>query len=175
MLVLRLVGKFANLQNWVDNVIAAMFFRQRMPHSADLIWERAISRINDKERIKLFQAIAKDLNTDAELDCVNDVFMKVKLLRDNIAHWPQSMDLGDGRLAFSMSMISSHSKATEPPITLDRQQILDAIRDCKWLEAQIAYVVLKAWPVAGNYPGAQPPNPPKPARTPGQWDGHSIV
>lgn len=174
-LVLRLLGEFANLQNWVDNVVAGIFFRQRMPNSAELVWERAISRINDKERIKLFRAIAEDLETDAELDCVNDVFMRVKHLRDKIAHWPRATDLGDGRLAISTTMISSLSEPIQDAVELDRQTVLNAIRDCKWLEAQMAYVMLSKWPIPGNYPGAKPPVHPKPARTPEQWDGRSAV
>ena len=167
VLVVKFLGWFAHLQHWMDNVIAWRFFQDRMPNAANLVWERAVSRINDKERIKLFLAIAKDIGTDAELDSVATVYAGLKELRDKVAHSAKFIDYGDGRLTISKSIITSFRDDDPDRTKIDRHQLSKAIRSCNWIEAQMIYVIFQHEPIADSLSSHKIP---KPARTPDQWD-----
>lgn len=145
VLVLRFLGAFSHVQDWMDNVIAWIYLKGQMPNAGEVVWDRAVSRINDKERVKLFLAIAKDIGTDAELDCVAAEYERLKRLRDKVAHSARMSDYGDGSLTLSKSHITALRATNWDPSKLettriDRTQILKAIRSCKWLEAQMTYV-----------------------------------
>ncbi len=175
VLILRFLGAFSHVQDWMDNVIAWIFFKGQMPNAAAVVWDRAVSRINDKERVKLFLAIAKDIGTDAELDCVAAEYAELKQLRDKAAHSAKFFDYGDGNLTISKSHITALRENDWEPTKLektsiDRNQILRALRSCKWLEAQMTYVIFCYEPIAEVRAASGSHKLPKPARTPEQWN-----
>ncbi|CPR33979.1 Uncharacterised protein [Mycobacteroides abscessus] len=169
--VLRFLGAFSHLQDLIDDVLARSFFERRMPKTADLIWQRAVSRINDRERIELFLNISEDLGTDAELESVQTIYMRVKELRDRVAHSTQFTTTGGDRLAIGKTVLSSLKKLPPAPLEVDRVTIYNAVWECRWIEAQILYVL-----VGNQRLGMGSPHSPtfeilKPAGTPEQWSG----
>lgn len=163
--VLRFLGAFSHLQDLLDEAVARTFFERRMPNAADLVWQRAVSRINDQERIELFLNISKDLGTDAELESVQTIYMGLKKLRDQVAHSTQFTTQGD-QLKIGKTVLSSLKKLPPAPMELSSVMIYNAVWQCRWLEAQIFYVL-----VGMMVPGPKPFEILKPAGTPEQWNG----
>ncbi|MDO3335127.1 calponin homology domain-containing protein [Mycobacteroides abscessus] len=170
-LVLKLLGAFAHLQDFVDNAIAKMFFDKRMPHTADLVWRRAVSRINDAERIELFLNIAEDIGTDADLSSTKDIYMGIKAVRDRVAHSATFRLDADGRLIMSKSVLSTFSKPIPAPMEVSLVQISNALWECRWLEAQMLYVALHNQQGIRVSQGPVVQTTRKPAATPAEWDG----
>lgn len=166
--VLALLGAFSHLQDLIDEIVARTFLEKRMPNTADLIWQRAVSRINDKERIELFLNISEDLETDADLESVRAVYMRVKELRDRVAHSTRFTTTESGQLTMGKSVLSSLRKLPPEPLEVNRVTIFNALWECRWIEAQIFYVVLRMM-----QPGPKPFEILKPAGTPEQWNGET--
>ncbi|AKP59815.1 hypothetical protein [Mycobacteroides abscessus] len=171
-LVLNLLGAFSNLQDYADTMVARRFFDKQIPKVADFVWKRAVSRIKDEERINLFLAIAEELDTDAELDSIKAVFMRAKRLRDNVAHSASISANGEGRLMISKTLVSSLQEPTPDPTEVERGQILAAIHDCRWVHAQMTYVMYAGNYYVKLYLGSVELEVLKPPGTPEQWDGN---
>lgn len=166
--VLALLGAFSHLQDLMDEIVARTFLEKRMPKTADLIWQRAVSRINDKERIELFLKISEDLGTDADLESVGTVYMRVKELRDRVAHSTRFTTTEGGQLTMGKTVLSSLKKLPPEPLEVNRVTIFNALWECRWIEAQIFYVVVRMM-----QPGSKPFEILKPAGTPEQWNGET--
>ncbi|PXX01549.1 hypothetical protein C8E89_12835 [Mycolicibacterium moriokaense] len=175
--MLRFLGAFAHLQSRIDDLLAKRFFDSRIPKAAGVVWDRVVSRIRDDERTKLFQAIAAELDTDAELDNFNQVYMDVKRLRDRVGHSVNVATIPDDKLEVVSSWIPSAFGGPSESTTMSREEIAGAIENCRWLEAQILYVmdasgllrITTTLPSRPHTPGGTVIA--KPARTPGKWDG----
>lgn len=173
VLVLNLLGAFSHLQEYADTMVARRFFDKQIPKVADFVWKRAVSRIKDEERIDLFLAIAEELDTDAELDSAKAVFMRAKRLRDKVAHSASISANGEGRLTISKTLVSSFSEPKPDPTEVERGQILAAIHDCGWVQAQMTYVMYAGKYYVKMYLGSVELEVLKPPGTPEQWDGNS--
>lgn len=170
-LLLRFLGSFAQLQDFLDTMVAKRFLDRRMPAAGKFFWHRAVKRIRDDERVTLFLAIAKDLESDADLDAFKGVFDRVKDLRDGVAHSARIVHAEeDDVLMIDKSIITALG---EPPqrVTVDRAQLLLAIRECGWLDAQANYVVHSGGLYEELRLGAVLMVVPKPASTPEEWNG----
>jgi hypothetical protein len=170
-LLLRFLGAFSHLQICIDEMVAKAFFSKRMPKAADVVWKRAVSRIRDDERTQLFQAIAEELGTDAELDNFNQVYADVKRLRDKAAHAARVQPAGKDLLTLTASMVGV-GPTTDLSITeLDRGQLVEAVQGCRWLEAQILYVIYSTELSEALYIGERPIEVVRPTRLPKDWNG----
>jgi hypothetical protein len=170
-LMLRLLGAFSHLQICVDEMLAKTFFNKRMPMAADVVWKRVVSRIRDDERTQLLQAIAADVGTDAELDNFNHVYADVKRLRDEAAHAARFQAAGPDLLHVTASVVGV-GPVSEPSATeIDRTQLVEAVQSCRWLEAQILYIVYSSDLSEGLHLGEIPIEVVKPTRLPKDWDG----
>jgi hypothetical protein len=170
-LLLRFLGAFSHLQICVDEMLARQFFRKRMPKAADVLWRRAVSRIRDDERTQLFQAIAAELGTDADLNDFNQVYADVKRLRDRAAHAARVQSAGQDLLTVTASYLMDGDAEALSVIELDRSQLVDAVQKCRWLEAQILYVVYSSELSEALYVGDRPIEVVKPTRLPKDWNG----
>lgn len=169
--LLGFLGLFSHVQDLVDNVVAPTFFRRRIPMAADVVLKRTISRIKDEERVDLVLAIAAELNTDADLDSFKAVYMRVKRLRDKIAHSARFKAIDEDRMSIEKTMLVSIDESREAPIEVDRIQIGRAAHDCNWLQAQVLYIISadgEPIELAGQRQSASIIKPPA---VPEGWDG----
>lgn len=169
-LLLRLLGAFSHLQIIIDD-FAKTFFVNRMPIAADVVCKRVISRIKDEERIQLFRAIADDVGSDGDLTNFNQVYSDVKRLRDKAAHAARFQIAGSDTLSVTESYVISGPEPDFRRIELDRMELVEVVQKCRWLEAQILYVMYSSELIQGLSLGDQPIEVVRPARLPGDWDG----
>jgi hypothetical protein len=147
-LLLRLLGAFAHVQLLIDDVLAKNFFEKRVPKAADFLMERVVSRIRDRERTKLVHAIAAEFGSPAELDNFNQVYMDVKRLRDKVGHAARVEADADanGVLHITDSYLATKPVGTATAgsmatVTVQRSEIDEAVRKCRWLEFQINFIM----------------------------------
>lgn len=170
-LLLRLLGAFSHLQICIDEMVARAFFSKRMPMAADVVWKRAVSRIRDDERTQLLQAIAAERGTDAELDNFNQVYADAKRLRDKAAHAARVQMAGQDLLHVTASVVGV-GPVQDPSVTeMDRTQLVEAVQSCRWLEAQILYIIYSSELSDSLYLGDRPVEVVKPTRLLNDWNG----
>ncbi|AMT72128.1 hypothetical protein [Mycobacteroides immunogenum] len=168
-LLLQFLGAYSRVQNYVDEVVARTFFSKRLGMAAERVWKLAVSRIRDDERVPLFLAIADELKTDADLELFEDVYKKRKTLRDGIAHSAHFAADGEHLVSIQRTVVATGLDPFPEPVKVDRDELLAAIRDCSWLQAQMVYVLLSGMNLKMAL-GDIPVTVPKPARNPDDWD-----
>ncbi len=169
-LLLGFLGAFSHVQTYIDDVLADLFFKQRMPNAADFVTDRVVSRIRDEERTKLVQAIAAELGTDAELDSFNAVYMEVKRLRDRVAHSARFSSSAD-QVSVTPSYINPAGDGAPEVRIIERAELREAVQKLRWIEAQIMYVLYSSELLTGLFRGDRPLGVVKPTRLPQDWNG----
>ncbi|AXC38502.1 hypothetical protein SEA_RUBEELU_57 [Mycobacterium phage Rubeelu] len=169
-LLMRLLGEFSHLQDYLDELVAKRFLEVRIPAASKFFTDRAIKRIKDEERADLLLAIAKDLNSDAALASFRAVFNRVKKLRDRCAHSARITPGENGVLVIEKSVITWHEQPIERA-TVSRSELIQAIHECRWLEAQAAYVCHSGRLYNQLRLGTVLIEPVKPTERPEDWDG----
>ncbi|MGA5466583.1 hypothetical protein [Mycobacterium sp. NPDC050041] len=177
----QLVGAFAHVQVLLDQLASAYFLLRMplwdedsdddpmslegLPGVAGFVMDKVVKNGRDEDRPRLFQRIAKELGTDAELGDFNGVFSEVKVVRDLAAHGVSAEPVGSDRLRLTRSPLDifvSPNKVKE--LELTRTELAAAVHKCRWLEAQVLYVAF-----TDLNPLPDPAEPPPPATTPGNW------
>lgn len=169
-LLLGFLGAFSHVQTYIDDVLADLFFKKRMPKAANFVADRVVSRIRDDERTKLVQAIAAELGTDAELDSFNQVYMEVKRLRDEVAHAARFSSTAD-QVSVTRNYISSATSGDIEVRNIDRAELREALKKLRWIEAQVMYVLYSSELLTGLFRGDRPLGVAKPTRLPRDWNG----
>lgn len=167
-LVLQLLGGFSSVQGLIDEV-AGMFFAKRMPKARDIVMKLAVSRIRDDERVRLFLAIAEDAGGDADLASFKTVYNRTKELRDSVAHSARIHPIG-----FDQLMLNRRVKSGTPVRDITRPELLDALRDCGWMEAQIVYTLVSSGLTKEIRMGSTLVEAMKPTQRPEDWDGETF-
>lgn len=173
-LALRFLGHFSNVQDQIESAARMLCFK-RMQKGGGIIGDFVVSRINDEERVRLLMAIAEEMETDADLSNFKTVFMRVKKLRDAVAHASAFRTGNDpDRLEISrvalMVPTSRSKRATPDHVT--RRQLTGAMHDCSWLYAQVTYVITSTpHAVLDIRMGSTPVTVFKPVARPEDWDG----
>lgn len=170
-LMFRFLGAFAHLQNFIDEHMADLFLKKRIPNAATFFWKGAVSRIRDSERPQLVQYIASDISADADLSCFNTVYADVKKLRDRSAHAARVEAVSNDEVRFTPTILTSGSDPKVIWTTISRSQLVDAIKSCAWLEAQIQYAMYSSDLVTKMFQAGQEVEVVKPTRLPKDWDG----
>lgn len=174
-LLLQLLGSFAHLQLLIEDVLAKNYFERRTPKAAEFLMKRVVSRIRDSERTKLVQVIADEYDSPAELDNFSQVYTEVKRLRDTVAH-SVIRSGSDGVLHIIDSYserkpVGTASTQSMGSGTLDRSQVDEAVRKCRWLEAQIYYLLDSTGLALGFVKAGRRMKVVKPPRKFRDWDG----
>jgi hypothetical protein len=173
-LLIRLLGAFSHVQLLIDQVLAKNFFEKRVPKAADFLLKRVVSRIRDEERTKLVQAIAAEVDAPTELDNFNQVYMDVKRLRDRVAHAARVQSHADGVLQITKSYIATGPTGNLDVVTVERSEIEEAVRMCRWLEAQIFFILDSTDLTIKIAQGAQQVAIAKPSKAYQDWDGVTV-
>ncbi|MGB3521946.1 MAG: hypothetical protein WBA50_10765 [Mycobacterium sp.] len=169
-LLWEFVGAFTRVQDTIDNVVAKEFFDRRVPKMSKLLWRRTVKRINDEERVELLKAIAKELESDADLTSFRVVYDRAAELRNKVAHSTRVVLDGDDQLIVRTTMIVS-SDPEEGVLRVDRQAIRDRSLDCAWLHAQAMYVIASSNVFPKPSLDGQPMEWVRPTARPEDWDG----
>jgi hypothetical protein len=172
-LLLEFLGPFSHVQDVIDKVVTKIYFNKRIPKASAVVWRLAVSRIRDDERIKLFLAIAEDLDTDADLSNFGAIYNRVKSHRDLAGHSARFTTTSPDQIRIRRTLVLGPANDGKTDVVeLDRNQVVDSLRDCDWLVAQMLYVVFASDLVAGAYLGDTPIAYQRPASRPEDWEGN---
>lgn len=94
--------------------------------------------------------------------------MDAKRLRDDVGHSVRVKVVEDYLLEVTGSVLYDGEVPTKGSTQVSREELVDAIHKCRWLEAQIIYVMQTG---ARMSRGSQPIVAVKPSRLPKDWDG----
>ncbi|OBI31102.1 hypothetical protein [Mycobacterium sp. E2238] len=138
-LVLKFLGSFTHVQTCIDELLARTYFEKRIPDAAAFVWKLAVSRIKDDERAKLVRAISQDVGSDAELENFNQAYMDMARLRNKLSHAATLQAAGDALTIFKSKIGRPDNAPVE--FRVDRDDLSYAVTTCRWLEAQILYIL----------------------------------
>jgi hypothetical protein len=79
--------------------------------------------------------------SDAELDTFNQVYMEIKRLRDKVAHSAGLQSSGMNTLVLTESYVRTSTDEDLNVTTVESEELIDATLRCRWIEAQILYVL----------------------------------
>ncbi|ORM04569.1 hypothetical protein [Prescottella equi] len=168
-LMFRFLGAFAHVQNFIDESLTKTFLEKRIPNAASFFWDGAVSRIRDSDRPKLVQRIASDISSDADLSCFNTIYADVKRLRDRSAHAARIEVQSQDEVRITPSIVMSGPSPELEWTTVTRLELVDALKRCAWLEAQIQYAMYSGDLIKQVYLGGQQVEVVKPTRHPKDW------
>lgn len=93
-----------------------------------------LDRAKDDDRIDLVKRFAAALDSDATLSRFKAVYLRAKRVRDSLGHGAVQYLDASGALVVQ--------KLRGEPRSLSRAELAGAVRDCRWLDAQVLYVAV---------------------------------
>lgn len=169
-LALEMIGSFGHLQLMIDEILAPAFFNKRAPKAAKFLLDRAVKRIRDDERIELVKVTAAELDSPAELDDFKPIYTHVKDLRNKVSHAGRVQPDGPDVLRITSSYLTGILGGE----TVNRTELNEAIRMCRWLEAQLFYILVSTGLTQMVNIGGVPVEYRKPSRLYSDWDGNAM-
>lgn len=173
-LALQLLGQFARVQDAIDNGLAAGYFKIRTPGAAKMVIEKTIRRLSDEDRRELFLSIAKELNTDAELDEFTSTFRRVKKLRDLLAHSGELTGTSDDAVGVAHTYVRNPDMKERTVEAIDRAALREAISAASWMSAQVMYVAQASGVIKELRAGDSLVRFLKPSRLPKDWNRFAL-
>lgn len=170
-LAFRFVGAFAHNQVFIDDMLTKRFLEVRVPETSKFLLESSMRRLRDSERPRLVTLIAADTDSDADLSCFTDVYKRVKKMRDKCAHSVRVTSISNDELELTQSVLTSGPDPSVDSESVTRSELIDALKSCAWIEAQLMYILDSSDLIEKMYLGGQRVGVAKPTRLPKDWDG----
>lgn len=175
-LALELVGEFSKLQDTVDQTIM-MYAKKRAPSLAAFLDDgNILERIPDQQRPRLVVAIAKELETKADVSKFLDVFHRVKEIRDFVAHGTYTQRVDADNLVLWNNYVSGpdvkrRGIKKRDSLKVNRDQLDKRLKDARWLIQHVHFIVGSSDLTQQIYLGDQPVTFAKPPADPTDWNG----
>ena len=155
-LALALVGEFSKLQELIDG-LAKLYVRKRAPGLSDFLSEQgALNRIPDRRRARLVLDIADDLGTDGDLTQFMDVFHRVRMGRNTIAHATQMERIDADTIRLSKGYLTFYGDPEEEPRTVTRQELKARLHEARWLLQHVRFISAASDLTVRQYLGTRP-------------------
>lgn len=174
-LAMEIVGRFSHVQELiVETLVDWGTERLSDIDITDPRVEKLLAKLSkynnppDDLRRDLVKAFAKALASDVILDEFGSVYQRAKEVRDSLGHGAVQYFDDDGALVVQ--------KLHGEPTVLTREELMDSVRDCQWLDAQVMYLAVTGahrniHPVRRDGTTGEELHPIRPTMTPESWDG----
>lgn len=171
-LVFEILGNFSHVQSMIDDGLAGIFLRSRIPATGKVLHGLAIERIRDSERPRLVAAIATDLGKTDEIDTgvFSSTYSEVKTTRDRIGHASEIAVQADGSVRLATFGTPKKVPPGSDPYLITADELERAALSCGWMSAVVNFLIFSMYAPIPIRPGVIS-YPKAPCRLPKDWHG----
>ena len=115
VLALALIGEFTKVQDSITG-LADVYVRRRAPGVLNYLEDRdLLEKIPDRNRAALVLDISNELNAGSDLSKFNEIFFRVKHVRDYLAHSAATERLSANEMRLTKRYWVRNDKKDAPP------------------------------------------------------------